>query len=130
MIVVDASVVVAALIETGPKGKWAEQQLQQELRAPAHLPVEVMGVLRRAELAGRISSDVASQAVADLLDLTIGFFPFAPFGRRIWALRTSVTTLDAWYVALAENLDVPLATLDLRLTRASGPQCAFSTPPQ
>ena len=31
--------------------------------------------------------------------------------------------------ALAESLDVPLATLDRRLSRASGPRCAFATPP-
>lgn len=103
--------------------------MSQELRAPAGMPAEVMAVLRRAELAGQISRDVAAQSACDLLDLTVGHYPFAPFGPRIWALRTSVTTLDAWYVAIAESLAVPLATLDLRLTRADGPQCAFSTPP-
>lgn len=130
MIILDASVVVAALIDGGPRGRWArEQQRDHELGAPAGMPAEVMGVLRRAEIAGRISSDVAAQSAADLLDLSVGYFAFAPFGPRVWDLRASVTTLDAWYVALAESLRVPLATLDLRLTRAHGPQCAFSTPP-
>jgi predicted nucleic acid-binding protein len=32
-------------------------------------------------------------------------------------------------VALAEALDVPLATLDRRLATASGPRCGFVLPP-
>jgi len=39
-----------------------------------------------------------------------------------------VTAYDAWYVALAEAYDAPLATLDTRLVDAPGPACAFDTP--
>lgn len=42
--------------------------------------------------------------------------------------RSSVETPTLWYVALAESLDAPLATLDLRLTRASVPACRFLSP--
>ena len=48
---------------------------------------------------------------------------------RAWEFRDSVTYYDATYVALAELLDAPLVTLDRRLARASGPRCAFLTPP-
>lgn len=48
---------------------------------------------------------------------------------RVWELRDRCTAYDAWYVALAERLDAPLATLDLRLTAAPGPTCCFLTPP-
>jgi hypothetical protein len=34
---------------------------------------------------------------------------------RIWGLRHNVAIYDGWYVALAEALNVPLATLDARL---------------
>jgi predicted nucleic acid-binding protein len=47
----------------------------------------------------------------------------------VWELRQSVTAYDAWYVAVAESLDLPLVTVDLRLSRAPGPRCAFATPP-
>ena len=47
----------------------------------------------------------------------------------VWELRHTVTPFDAWYAALAEELDVPLATLDARLVRASGPRCPYVTPP-
>jgi predicted nucleic acid-binding protein len=43
-------------------------------------------------------------------------------------LRVTVSAYDAWYVALAEALDVPFATLDSRLARAPGPRCAFHVP--
>ncbi len=43
-------------------------------------------------------------------------------------LRENVTSCDAWYVALAESLNAPLATVDLRLAKAAGPRCAFLTP--
>jgi hypothetical protein len=35
---------------------------------------------------------------------------------------------DGWYVALAEALHQPLATLDGRLAKAEGPKCRFLTP--
>lgn len=128
--VVDAGVVVAALVDTGEAGSWAEALLAEgDLVAPHLLPAEVASVLRRAALAGDVSADVASLAHADLLDLRIELFPYAPFARRIWELRENLAAYDAWYVAVAEELDASVATLDLRLARASGPRCAFDTPP-
>ena len=35
---------------------------------------------------------------------------------------------DGWYVAVAEALGMPLATLDTRLSRSTGPTCEFLTP--
>jgi hypothetical protein len=34
-----------------------------------------------------------------------------------------------WYVAIAEALDAPLATLDGRLATAAGPRCQFLVTP-
>jgi len=42
-------------------------------------------------------------------------------------LRNNLTSYDAWYVALAEALGCPLATLDKRLVRAAGPTCKCVT---
>ncbi|MGI8578807.1 MAG: type II toxin-antitoxin system VapC family toxin [Nocardioidaceae bacterium] len=68
-------------------------------------------------------------AHADLTDLRVELFPYQPFAARVWELRENVTASDAWYVAMAEHIRAPLATLDLRLARAHGPRCAFRTPP-
>ena len=51
-----------------------------------------------------------------------------PFAQRAWELRHNLTSYDAWYVAVAEALGLPLATLDEGLARASGPKCDFLTP--
>jgi predicted nucleic acid-binding protein len=130
-VVVDSSVVVAALVADGAVGEWASSLLaSQDLAAPHLLPVEVANVLRRAARSGDITGDVAVLAHADLLELNVELFAYGPFGPRVWELRDSLTAYDAWYVALAEELDVPVATLDVRLARAPGPTCEFTTPPR
>ena len=127
--VVDASVVVAALVDSGPDGAWADQLLRSDhLGAPHLMPAEVANLLRRAALAGKISGDAAALAHADLLALPVELFPYEPFAQRVWELRSTVTAYDAWYVALAETLKAKLATLDAKLRRASGPRCRFAIP--
>jgi predicted nucleic acid-binding protein len=65
----------------------------------------------------------------DLQRLSVELFPYGPLAERIWELRANVTPYDAWYVALSEELGVPLLTLDGRLARAPGPTCRFELPP-
>ncbi|MEJ2147324.1 MAG: type II toxin-antitoxin system VapC family toxin [Acidobacteriota bacterium] len=128
-VVVDASVVVAALADSGVDGVWAEDLLSgEDLAGPCLLPAEVANILRRAELAGEISKETAALAHADLLALRLDLFPYEPFAPRIWSLRTNLTAYDAWYVALAETLPARLATLDLKLARSPGPRCRFLVP--
>lgn len=129
-VVVDASVVVAALINAGPAGDWAESILMSgSLAAPHLMPVEVANVLRRSALAGDISAAVASLAHDDLVSLRVELFPYSSCASRVWELRSTVTAYDAWYVAVAEILGANLATLDVRLSRASGSRCQFVVPP-
>lgn len=103
--------------------------MTSRLVAPHLMPVEVMHALRRAVTAHDLSPDVAALALGDLADLPVELFAFAPFADRGWELRSTVTPYDAWYVGLAEALDVPLVTLDRRLAAAPGPRCTFRTPP-
>ena len=127
--VVDASVLVAALVDSGPEGRWAESVIAQDFLASPELALaEASNILRRLERAGRISRPEASSAHGDLLRLDLDLFPFAPFAERVWTLRYNLTSYDAWYVAVAEALDCPLATLDRRLGRASGPACEVISP--
>ena len=129
-LVIDASLVVSALVDAGETGRWAESMLASEpLSAPHLMPVEVTNILRRAAANGEITQDIASMAHADLLDLRVELFPYAPFAPRVWELRDNVTSYEAWYVALAEFLGSSVATLDRRLARSAGPRCGFETPP-
>lgn len=132
-VVIDASTVVSALIDTGPEGQWAEQiLLNNEIVAPALLQVESTNVLRRLKASRQIVDLEASMAHRDLMLLPITLFPFEPFAERVWSLRDNLSSYDAWYVAVAETLNIPLVTLDTRLTNAPGPACTFicfSDPP-
>lgn len=129
-VVVDVSVVVAALIDQGPTGVWAESLLLSgALAAPHLMPVEAANVLRLSASAGDISADVASLAHEELLSLRLELFPYTLCASRVWELRSNITAYDAWYVALAEPLGAKLATLDTRLSRATGPHCDFAVPP-
>lgn len=128
-VVVDASVIVAALTDTGARGIWAEDILGEGgLHAPELLRAEVTNILRRLERAEQISTAVANAAFEDLTDLQLELFTFDPFAHRIWELRHTVTSYDAWYVAVAEVLKMPLATLDEKLTRSPGVRCRFLVP--
>jgi len=130
LIVVDASVLVAALTAADRNGTWAADQLADEsLAAPASAPFEVANVLRRLEITGDIDRTAAALALEDLLDLPIDLFPFEVLARPLWRLRHNVTAYDGAYVALAEALGVPLVTLDRRLARAPGTTVAIRTPP-
>lgn len=130
-VVVDASVVVAAIVDSGETSRWAEHILATgNLVAPHLMLAEATNALRRAELAGEISPDTACIAFRDLVDLPVGLYLFEPFANRVWELRHTATAYDAWYVALAESLGAPFVTLDTRLSRAPGPTCRFEVPPR
>lgn len=93
------------------------------------MPAETANILRRASAARDVSVDVAALAHEDLMLLRVELFPYRMCAARVWELRENVTAYDAWYVALAEELGAPLATLDLRLSRAPGIRCELSLPP-
>ncbi len=91
-IVVDASVLVSALVDTGNEGLWAESLIVSEaIVAPELAMVETTNILRRLELAGQISTLEAQLAHRDLMRLDIQLFPFSPFAERIWILRKNIT---------------------------------------
>jgi predicted nucleic acid-binding protein len=128
-IVVDSSVLVAALIDSGPRGVWAERVLARgSLYAPQLARVEATNIFRRLERAKLITTPEANAAQEDLMQLDMELFSFEPFAERIWELRHNMTSYDAWYVALAEALKLPLATLDEPLSRSKKVTCEFLTP--
>ena len=128
-LVVDASVVAAALLGIEANAAWAESMLLSDrLAAPHLMPAEVANVLRRRMLLGDITHDTATQAHGELRQMTFALHDYDEFADRVWELRDNVTVYDAWYIALAEALDASLATLDQRLARAPGARCLFLTP--
>jgi predicted nucleic acid-binding protein len=128
-VVVDASVLVAALIDSSPNGTWAETILASgSLHAPELARAEATNILRRLERAKQITTAEANAAHEDLMRLDLEPFSFDPFAERVWELRHNVTSYDAWYVAVAEALSLPLATLDERLSKINGIHCEILMP--
>ncbi|MCP9900679.1 type II toxin-antitoxin system VapC family toxin [Cyanobium sp. Cruz CV13-4-11] len=126
MIVADASAVVAALLNDGP----ARQSLSsQPVHAPHLLDAEVLSVLRRLNLAGRLDQHLAEAMIEALAQLGIRRHGGTELLFRIWGLRGNLTAYDASYVALAESLACPLLSADRRLARAAGPLCAIHLVP-
>lgn len=125
MIVVDASVLVNALADDETAGDRARELFRAngDLAAPDLVDVETTAALRRRWLAGAVSDERFSLAVADLADIPIARFPTLPLMRRAFELRANVTAYDASYIALAEALERPLYTADRRLVRAPGTRC-------
>ena len=129
MIVVDASVVVAALLVAGPQGDAARAVLEgDEAHAPHLLDVEATSAARRWVLTGRMSADAARLFVGDLRALAVARHGHEALLDRMLELRNSPSASDAGYVALAELLDAPLATVDRRLSRAPGMRCRVLVP--
>lgn len=126
MIVIDASVLVTALVDDGVDGHSVRGLLQgEELTAPAHVDVEFLHALRGLVKSGQTSLGRADRAIAHLVRLPLRRSELPAVASRTWQLRENLTPYDAAYVALAELLSAPLVTSDARLARATGPRCVI-----
>ena len=121
MLVVDASALVDALLVAGP----ARARLSAEnLQAPELIDAELLSVLRRLVLTGKLLESQALQALTTAGRLGLRRQPTRILWPRAWELRTNLSAYDALYVALAEQLQAPLLTADARLARAPGLRCS------
>ena len=124
MLVVDASVLVVALVDDGADGDRARGRLRGEsLALPELVDLEVASVLRRQLSLETIDLPRAQLAMVDLAELPAPRASHRGLLGRAWELRDNLTIYDAVYVALAEALHARLLTGDRRLARAPGPQC-------
>jgi predicted nucleic acid-binding protein len=121
LIVVDASVVVELVLRTaGSEILWDRILPDRSWHAPHLVDVEVTQVVRRWERRREIQPDQARAALGRLDELPLRRYPHRALIPRMWELRRNLTAYDASYVALAEILDVPLVTRDVRLATAPG----------
>lgn len=124
MIVIDASVIVEALVTDDDDGDRLREGLRgEELVAPEVIDLEVISTLRRAARAGRLDERRSAQALADLGAFPLRRVPHLPLLGRVWELRDNLSAYDACYVALAEALGAVLLTADGRVQRAAGVRC-------
>jgi predicted nucleic acid-binding protein len=121
VIVIDNSVLVTSLIDTGPLGKACVARMSGEaLAAPALIDLEATHAVRGLLLAGKIEKDKAHRTIQRVQLLPVSRVQHTDLLPRVWELRGNLTAYDAAYVALAETLGAPLVTGDARLARGVG----------
>jgi predicted nucleic acid-binding protein len=127
LIVLDASAVVAVLLDPGSEAERIRERIEspgESLHVPHLMDLEVLHALRRQALRGALSPRRSAEALEDLANIMFVRYPHTSLMKRIWALRENLTAYDAAYVALAEALDAPLVTMDARLAQAPGHNAA------
>jgi predicted nucleic acid-binding protein len=120
MIVTDASVIVRGLEDEGAARRFL---MADAVQIPHLADSEIVQAFRGLVRGGRLSAEHAEASLLVWLRLGVARHPVVALQPRVWDLRDSLSAYDATYVALAEALECPLATADLRLTRAAGPRC-------
>jgi len=122
VIVVDASVWVRALIDSGPAGEAARRILTDDpdWLLPAHAPIEVLRTIRRHEMSGVIDSESAEAFASQVIDAEIRCTaPDEALLAEVWRYRHNLSAYDAPYVALATRHETALITFDVRLATAA-----------
>jgi len=128
-VVTDASVALAAFLPGSAHSNWARELLDlDELVAPELIVPEVLHVLRRMVNLGRLDPEDAIAIRDDCVDMIGELIPHKPLIARSWELRSVLSSYDSMYVAAAEVLGLPFATLDTKIASAPGVRCAVLTP--
>ena len=88
------------------------------LHAPALLDFEVTSALRGHLLGGKLDEERLDAAIEDFVAFRIERYPMTHLLHSMLRLRHNFTVYDAAYVVLAEALEVPLITADVKLEEA------------
>ena len=118
MVAVDASAAVEYLLQT-PLGLRVATVIENaDVIAPELLDAEVLAVLRREVLAGRLAEQRATEAVTDLRDWGVERVSHKTLLDAAWKLRGHVSAYDALYVCVSRARHAALVTADGPLSRA------------
>ncbi len=118
IVVVDASAAVEYLLQTALGVRVGSLIESADVAAPELLDAEVLAVLRREVLAGRLAERRATEAVSDLRDWGVERLSHRALLDTAWTLRGHVTAYDGLYVSAARARRAALVTADGPLARA------------
>ncbi|MGL4178498.1 MAG: type II toxin-antitoxin system VapC family toxin [Dermatophilaceae bacterium] len=129
MIVVDASVLVDALLDDGVAGEASRQALTTDPQwvAPEHMLTEVLAATRGRVLAGKVTEDRGAEAIRQMRRIDLEVVRLGDISDRVWGLRHGMTAYDAAYVAAAETRDCAVVTRDRKFARTPGIRCSVIT---
>jgi predicted nucleic acid-binding protein len=126
-VIVDASLVIDVVADSGPRGTAARDALAtvpaaEPLTAPGHFAIEIMSGLRAA--ANRPDHPLRSRDLAPALrdaqslEIAIEATSWADMHRAWQLAQGSLRYADAIYVAAAERHETALLTTDARIERS------------
>jgi predicted nucleic acid-binding protein len=118
--VIDASALIELVSGKPPDAALRRTALTGEGAAPELVDIEAASTIRRMVLSGLMPAEEGSEVLHDVSETPISRTSHRPLITRVWELRHAISAYDAAYVALAEQLDVPLLTCDARLGRSNG----------
>lgn len=120
MIVLDSSALVAIVFA---RNVWPEHKsafaAAEAIAAPDYLMIEFMNAARRLSSLGQVDEKSALAGLHFVQRLAFHSFDTTGIAAEIWSLRYNFSAYDAGYLALAEILNAPLLTCDMRLRSAA-----------
>jgi predicted nucleic acid-binding protein len=116
--VVDASAAVEFLLRTAVGVGIEPVLLRDRTVAPELIDAEVLAVIRREHLGGRLERRRAEEALQDLRDWDLERVSHRDLVEVAWTMRHNVSPYDALYVAAARLFGATLLTADGPLSRA------------
>jgi predicted nucleic acid-binding protein len=116
--VVDNSALIEALSKGNPELR--RRVFTGNAMAPDLIDAEALSALRKMWLSGELSEDHALGTLHAVRDAPVARSPHRPLTERAWELRHAIGAYDALYVALAEQLKLPLVTCDGKLANSNG----------
>jgi predicted nucleic acid-binding protein len=123
VIVIDASALVVAVIESGKRGRAVRDALVNGAASPHLVDAEVGQAVRGLVLRGVLDDAAGAAALVDARALVTERYAHTALAVRAWELRDNVSFYDGLYVSLAEVAGLPLVTGDARLATATGRRC-------
>ena len=118
--VIDASVGVEYLLRTQLGETVTELVESSRLAAPELFDLEILSAVRGFVLRGELSREDALVAIAALFDWSVERISHRDTLFATWRYYLNVSTYDAVYIAIAQNLGVEVLTADSKLARAPG----------
>lgn len=113
--VVDASAMVDLLLGTGPAAALHRRFTDADLHVPAHFDAEVLSALGRLQRGGDLTARAVGGRLALLATVPVTRHTLESLVVPAWRRRGDLRLTDALYVALADELDLPIVTTDAAL---------------